>query len=560
MDQLRKQVARARRRLIIEQFLARLIWCLLGTLSLAAIAIAVPRVTVVEGLPTNWDYGWFIGAFAAAVLFACIWTFLSNRSPIDAAIEIDRRFDLRERVASSLSLSPEEQTSEAGRAVVNDALRAVSRIDVDEKFRVGVGRRAWWPLVPAAVVFALVAFVDYRQASSSVDPAASAKMEQQTKNALESFRKKLEEQRKKLAEEKGLKAADDLFKQIEEGTRELSQKEKLDPSKAHVKLNDLAKELEQKRQRLGGDNALKEQLQKMKDLGAGPADKAAQAMKQGDWNKAVQEIDKLAKELREGKLDKAAQEQLAKQLQKMKERLEAAAEAHQQAMADLKKQIEEQKKAGNLAKAGELQQKLDQLQKQQPAMDRLQKLAQQMAQAQQGVQNADGKKAADAMAKMAQQLAQMQKDMDQMKALDAMMDQMELAKDAMACKNCNGKGCEECQGNMLGMNGGKNDPLDPNGKPGRNPTGQGPGIGKRPEDRGATDTRETQVRQNSRRGSATFGGLVEGPNIKGDVAQSIKEEMATRAAEPADPLTSDRLPNSRREQAEQYFQALREGK
>ena len=51
-----------------------------------------------------------------------------------------------------------------------------------------------------------------------------------------------------------------------------------------------------------------------------------------------------------------------------------------------------------------------------------------------------------------------------------------------------------------------------------------------------------------------------GPNIKGDVAQSIKEEMATLSAEPADPLTSERLPNSRREHAEEYFQMLREGK
>jgi septal ring factor EnvC (AmiA/AmiB activator) len=558
MDQLRKQVARARRRLIIEQFLGRLISCLLAALSLTAIAIAAPRVAVIEGLPANWDMAWLIGGFVAAIFVTGIWTFLRNRSPIDAAIEIDRRFDLRERVATSLSLSAEEQSSEAGQAVMKDALRAVGRIEVDEKFRVQVGRRAWWPLVPAAVVFALVAFVDNRQAASSVDPTAAAKMEQQTKNALDSFRKKLEEHRKKLAEEKGLKAADDLFKKIEEGTRELSQKEKLDPSKAHVKLNDLAKELEQKRQQLGGDKALKEQLQKMKDLGAGPADKAAQAMKQGDWNKAMQEIDKLAKELREGKLDKAAQEQLAKQLQKMQEKMEAAVEAHQQAMAELKKQIEEQKKAGNLAKAGELQQKLDQLQKQQPQMDRLQQLAKQLAQAQQGLKQGDGKKAADAMAQMAKQIDQMQKDMDQMKALDAMMDQMELVKDAMVCKNCNGKGCEECQG-MLGMNGMK-EGMNPNGKPGRNPKGQGPGIGNRPEERGDTNTRETQVRQNSRRGSATFGGLVEGPNIKGDVAQSIKEEMAKRAAEPADPLTSDRLPNSRREQAEQYFQMLREGK
>jgi hypothetical protein len=148
--------------------------------------------------------------------------------------------------------------------------------------------------------------------------------------------------------------------------------------------------------------------------------------------------------------------------------------------------------------------------------------------------------------------------MDQMKALDAMMDQMELAKDAMVCKNCNGKGCEECQGNMLGMNNANNQ-FNPNGKPGRGMK-QGVGTGQRPEERGDTNTRETQVHQNSRRGAATFGGLVEGPNIKGDVAQNIKEEMKTSAAEPADPLTSDRLPHSRREQAEQYFQALREGK
>jgi hypothetical protein len=559
MDQLRKQVARARRRLILEQFLGRFVWCLLGALSVAAIAIAAPRIAVIENLPANWDYSWFLGAFAAAAFAAAVWTYISNRSPIEAAIEIDRRFDLRERVASSLSLSAEEQASEAGRAVVNDAMHAIGRIDVDEKFRVRVGRSAWWPLVPAAIVFVLVTFVDNRQASSSVDPAAAAKMEQQAKNAIDSFRKKLEEQRKKMAEEKGLKAADEMFKQIEEGTRELTEKQKLDPSKAHVKLNDLAKQLEQKRQQLGGDKALKEQLQKMKDLGAGPADKAAQAMKEGDWNKAVQEINKLAKQLKEGKLDIAAQEQLAKQLQKMQQRMEAAAEAHKQAIAELKKQIEQQKKDGNVAKAGELQQKLDQLQKQQAQMDQMQQLAQKLGQAQQAMKNGDGQKAAAAMAQMAQQLNQMQKEMDQIKAMDAMLDQMELAKDAMACKNCNGQGCELCQGNMFGMGQGKNGKGNPNGMPGPG-MGEGVGNGKRPEERGKTNTRETQVKQNTKRGAATFGGLVEGPNIKGEVAQAIKEEMTTHAAEPADPLTSYRLPSSRREQAEQYFQALREGK
>jgi hypothetical protein len=139
--------------------------------------------------------------------------------------------------------------------------------------------------------------------------------------------------------------------------------------------------------------------------------------------------------------------------------------------------------------------------------------------------------------------------------LDAALDQLEMAKDMMACPNCQGEGCQACQGNLANMGFGNN----MNGKPGIG-MGQGRGIGPRPDEKNPTNLRDTQVRQKPGRGAATLGGLVEGPNTKGPVAESIKEEMATLSAEPADPLTSERLPNSRREHAEQYFQMLREGK
>jgi putative flippase GtrA len=106
MDQLRQQVARARRRLILEQFLSRTVWCLLGVLTVATIAIAVPRLIAINNLPANWDMTWLLGSLGAGLLVAAVWTFITSRSSLDAAIEIDRRFDLRERVASSLSLSP----------------------------------------------------------------------------------------------------------------------------------------------------------------------------------------------------------------------------------------------------------------------------------------------------------------------------------------------------------------------------------------------------------------------------------------------------------------------
>jgi tetratricopeptide (TPR) repeat protein len=555
MDQLQQQVARARRRLVLEQFLGRLVWCLLATFTLATFAIAAPRVTPIENLPLNWDMIWLVGALAAGFLIAAAWTFITRRSALDAAMEIDRRFDLRERVASSMSLSGDDQETEAGRAVVNDAVRAVGRIDVDEKFRVQLDRRAWLPLLPAAAVFVLLVFVDYRSAQSSLDPNSPANEAKRVKQPAESLRKKIEEERKK-AEEKGLKQAEGLFKQIELGARELTEKKAVDRTKAAVKLNDLAKQIEERRQQLGGKEGLKEQFQGMKNLGAGPAEKAAEAMKKGDWQQALKEFEKIAKDIKEGKLSDADKEKLAKQLQQMKDKLEAANQARQQAMEDMKKQIEQQKRQGNLAKAGELQQKLDQMKKQQQNMDKLQQMAQQMAQMQQALQQGDNQKAADAMNQMAQQLAQMQQQMNEMEMLDAAMDQLEMAKDAMACEACMGEGCPECQGmgnmamsNMESMSRGQGNGMN-----------AGRGEGDRPDERNPTNMRDTQVKQKQGQGAATFAGMVEGPNLKGEVTQSIKEEMQTLTTKPADPVTNERLSKSRRQHAEQYFQMLREGK
>jgi hypothetical protein len=553
MDQLHEQIARARRRLVLEQFFADAVWCVFAALAVAAVAIAAPRFVSIHGLPSHWDLACLVGALVVGIVAAAIWTYARRRSPLEAAIEIDRRFDLRERVASSLSLSLDDRETDAGKALVNDALRVVGRINVGEKFRVHVGRRAWLPLVPAIIAFALVIFVDPREAASNLDPDSAANAQAQIKNANDSLRKKLEEQHQ-LVDKQGLKEAGDLFKQIEQGTKELTEKKDLDKTKAAVKLNDLAKQLEERREQLGGKEAIQKQLQSMKSMGAGPGEKVAQAMKDGDWKKATEEIGKLAKQLQEGKLDDKAKDELAKQLQEMKDKIEAAAEAHQQAMSDLKKQIEQERREGNLTKAGELQQKLDDMQKQQPQMDRLQQMAQHLGQVQQGLQNGISGQAASALSQMAQQMEQMEKEANEAPILDAAMNQLEMAKDAMVCPNCNGKGCEKCQGGAFAKNG-----QNPNGEPGMG-LGQGKGKGRRPLEKNVTNLRDTQVHQDPGRGAAVFGGLVEGPNIKGQVQQSIKDEMASQSAEPADPLTIERLPKNQRDQSEQYFDALREGK
>jgi hypothetical protein len=553
MDQIRKQVDRARRRLWLELFLGRLVKCCFFTLLAAVIAIAVPRLVAIEDLPIQWDAWWLGGAAGLGVAVSLLWTLLRGRSELDAAIEIDRRFDLKERVASSLSLPAEAADTPAGRALLQDAERAVRRLEIDERFKIQVGRSAWLPLAPALVAVALVVFVDNQTAQSSVNPT-SALTPKAIANSTEPARKRLTEIVKKAPPKKGLEATKAMLLEVEKELARLAEK-KLSRKQALVKFNNLAKQLAERREKLGGENELRRQLAGMKNMGRGPADKMVDAMKGGEWEVAKQELQKLQEQLKAGKLDAAAQKELAKQLKQLEQQLAKASTERRQAMDDLAKRIEEQKKHGKLAEAGELQQKLEKMMRQEKQAKQLEQLAQQLAQAQQSMENGDQQAASQAMAQMMQQIEQMQAEMDQNSAesqmLDMAMEQLEMSKDAMACENCEGEGCTECQGGMDDgqMRRGGGDGLG---------AAEG-GYGSRPEERTDTAFRDSQVKQNTRRGAAVVTGEADGPTIRGDVREAMQEEVAAAAAAEDEALVIEQLPRTQRENAEDYFNRLREG-
>lgn len=550
MDQILQQVRRARRRLWFELLLRRLLRCWFATLIVAAVAVALPRLAPMENLPPGWTAWWLGGAMAAGLLAALVWTWLRGRSALEAAMEIDRRFELKERIASSLSLTPEAADTPAGRALLNDASRAIGRLEISERFRIRIGRAAWLPLAPAALAAAIVLLLDPKQAQSSTEP--TAKVSKQTvQTAAKSLRKKLEDP-KKLAQKQGLKEAEALLTKLEKSLEQLAAKKDLDKKQTLVKLNDLAKQLQERRDKLGGDNELKKQLAGMKDFSRGPADKLMDALKQGDWEKAKQELAKLQKELNQGKLDDAAKKEMANQLDQLKQKLQQAAAERKQAIDGLKKQIEDQKKKGNLAEAGQLQQKLDELQKQQRQNQKLDQLAQQLAQAQQALQQGDKAAASQAMQQLVEQLEQMQKEGREGEMLQAAMDQLEMAKSAMDCAACQGEGCEKCQGAGNTMSNRFSEKFG-------NGMGAGRGVGPRPDEKNDVAFRDSQVKQKPSRGAMVVTGEADGPNIRGNVRQSIQEEMAAEASQPADPLVIEQLPKAQREHAEDYFNRLRDG-
>ncbi|NOZ40001.1 MAG: hypothetical protein GXP24_07225 [Planctomycetes bacterium] len=548
MDQIREQVRRARRRLSLELFLNRLLRCWFASFVLVVVALAVPKLWAVD-LPANWPLWCVLTGLTFGLLFALTWTWWRGRSELEAGVEIDRRYGLKERVASSLTLSPEEAKTPAGQALLTDAMRAVGRIDVDEKFKIRFQQRAWLPLVPALMAFVLVVFVDNRIAESRVDPKTPELTKEQHDNATKKLRERLAKRRKEAAK-KGLKDAEGLFRELEKQTEKMAKAKDAGRKQSLVKINDLAKQLEKRRQQLGGEQQMRKQFKKLNNMNKGPADKMVEAMKKGDFKAAKQELQKLKQQLENGKLDKQAKQELQQQLKQIEEKMAEAKEARQQAMENLKKQIEQEKKRGDLSRAGELQQKLDQMQQQQNQMNKLNQLAQKMGECQQCMKAGDGKGAAAALDQMMKQMDQLQQEMDEGELLDMAMDQLQMAKDAMGCKACQGEGCQACQGGGQGS--------DRFSEKSGNGMGAGRGFGSRPDEKNDVSFRNSRVRQKPGKGAAVVVGEADGANLRGQVVESIKEQMATDASTPADPIVLEQLPKSRREHNEEYFNSFQE--
>lgn len=547
MDQILREVARARRRLWMELFLKRLVRCWTVAFLAAAAVLAVPKIVAIEQVPLPWDMGWLLGAAGAGIVAALVWTLIRGQSELDAAIEIDRRFGLKERVATSLSLSREASETPAGQALLRDVQHRLEKVDVGERIRVGVPRRGWLPLASALVACVVVFSLDNKVAQSRVEPSTVDLSDEERENVAE-MRRKLAERRKK-AEEAGLEDAEKLFRELEEKAEELANKKKTpDRKEAMVKLNDLAKELEKRREQLGGEEQLRKQLEKMKNLNRGPAEKMLDAMKKGDWQAARQELKKLQQQLANNQLNADQKAALEKQMEQLAEQLTKAAEQQKQRAEELKQQIEQQKQQGNLAEAGRLQEKLDQLARE-GQQQQMQQLAAQLAQCQSCMKQGDSQGAMQAMQAMAAQMAAIEQQMAESQLLDAAMNQLQQAKSSLACSQCKGGGCSACQGS------GGNQPGNRDWA-----QGQGPGGGRRADEENDVRFRDSQVRQKPQQGDAVLVGEVEGPNIRGEVAEQIKQEMAADAVEPSDPLVIEQLPKSRRDHAEEYFNTLREGR
>ncbi len=570
MNEIVRQVARARWRLNLERFLRVAPWMMFAALLVACVGLAIPKFIFLPATATEagwriWLASWTGGSAVAGLVAAVAATWWNRRSDYEAAVEIDRRFGLRDRVASSLLLSAEERESSMGEALLRDTAQRVALVEIPERFSLHARWTAALPAAPAigAVLLTLVANATAPQASTVASDTAEAQVREQIRKSAEELKKRLEEQQKR-AVESGLVDADDLFKKLQQGTDELKNKQAIDRKTALLNLNEMAKNLQQRRDGLSSAESLRKQFEQLKNIEQGPADKFSKAMQQGDMKQALQQLSQLQKELKDGKLDEAQREQLTKQLEQMREQMAEAARNFEQTKRELEQQIQQKQAAGETEAAAKLQQKLDELNKESKQIEKMEKMAQKLSEAAQACKSGDCQKAAEKLGELSDDLQQMQAQLDQLETVNELMDELADAKSSMNCKQCQGEGCQECQGQNKGQGKGQGQGQKGQGFGSMRQQmggglGKGRGAGDRPEEDADGKFYDTRAKTKVKAGEAVRTGFADGPNIAGKSTESVRQEVAESLRSDPDALPDQVLTRSQREQARQFFEGLGKG-
>lgn len=560
MNEINKQVSRARRRMITGKFFSILVWAVFISLVIALVGIAIPKIWhlgFLEAQPAQdaWLYSWIIGSVVVGLVTTAVLTWRSRGTHVDTAVEVDRRFGLKARLSSALNLSSTDAGSSAGQALLRDAQQRAEDIDVADQFRF---KPTWHALLPIAPVVLLLALFFVPNAQKVVAEDRPAFDKEQVELQVREFKKKVEEKRKQL-EAKGLDDASQELKSLGKKFDKLLSEPSTSQKDIMVKLNDIKKEIADRRKKIGDAKDFKKELNKLKNVGKGPAKKLASAIGDGDFEKAKEALKELAKRLKDGKMDREGVRELAKDLNKLAEAIKKAAENREREIDELKDKVEKAKQAGDLDKAAKLQAQLEQKQEQNQQMKKMDDLAKKLQECAACMKPGEGKggkpqdgdaeqamkdlkkamqEAGGDLEDIAQQMEELQKQLEEMEALEDLED-----------------AADECKGQCQGEGQGGKD-----GKPKWSDWAKGAGKGKGLRDQEESDTGKFKARVKAKlgKGETVVTGTADGKNITGRSVSEAKELVRSTMDRDVDPLENQKLTKKQLEHAKQYFKALRE--
>jgi hypothetical protein len=538
-----RPIGRVWRRLRFQRFLGALVWCWGACLLVTAGAIALEKFAH-RPLPGP-DWVPFAVAGGVGLVLAALIAMLSGPSRVDAAVAIDRAFHLNERLATALTLPVDLRETPAGRALIADTIRHVDDLDIGSKFGLRLPRKAWVPLVPAALAVGLLFAPELIQrqaratsrAAELAEKAAVAKQAQALSRTIAKSRKEVN--KAEFAE------TERLLAEIEKVAEEMAKAPPAEKGKAMVELNKLTDALKDRQRQLGSAEQINKQLQQLKEMSdSGPADEFAKEMARGDFQKAAEELKKIQEKMSKGELSESEKKALQQQLAEMKQQLEKLAN-----MDERKKQLEEARKNGALTQQ-QYEQELNKLEQQAQNLDKLQKLAQQLGQAQQAMQQGDMNKAANTLGMSQEQLQELAKQVEELQTLDAALADLQDAKSGLSGEGMNQIG-EALDGmGRMGMNRNNNG----------NGLGRGRGQGDRPEAPDDVSFHNTKTQQQYGKGKAVITGFAPPKGVtKGESVLDVQAELEATGEGIAEAMSNQRVPKAVEKHVLGYFDKIRKG-
>lgn len=561
---LDRQVNLVHRRLLVQTLVNRLIGCLIGSLAAAVVWFLIQPFIVEQ--PEPW-LRWAVagGILGVGAIVAGILAWRNRPSKLASALSLDEQFGLKERVTTSLSLTPEQQATPAGQALLEDVNNRVGQLDVTSRFPIRLSRVA--ALVPlTAAILALIALF-YEPPLGPGQANAALDMKKPPANKAE-IDKKMEQLRaKKRVMEFNDKPKSEKLQEIEAEMEKIANK----PRSTREQVRERAKEmsaLEEKmkeRQKEQGDKtrSLKQQLKEMnrqteqQQSQDGPAKDLQKALSEGNFEKAKEEAEKLAKKLREGKFTEEEKKQLEKQLGDLKENMKKAAE-----LKDKEDKLKQMAKEGKID-AETLKREMKELAKQKEKLQDMKKLANKMGQCQKCMEQGD-------MSGAAQQLQDAGEDLKQMdlgeKEMQDLQDQLQKLQDAKQAamkgegqKAGDGEGDLQRENEEEGDGGNSDQPGNAQQKGSKKSPGmRGGGGGKRPKGK-ETSTNYFDARQRTdfdAKGKKIFDGFAPGQNYRSKNTTEMEGPVKQAAQDAPESIEQQKIPKAARDMAKGYFRNL----
>ncbi|MCW5776460.1 MAG: hypothetical protein KIS87_08490 [Phycisphaeraceae bacterium] len=570
MDEVRRVLAAAGRRLFLVRLLASLTMTLTAALG-TVLALRVADRLLILGVPWLWVFAATLGS---AVVIALVWCAVRPLGNLAVARVVDESAGLRQTLSTALCV--ERSDDPWSRAVVESAGEAARRVVVRDAVPIA-GPRTWpTPAVVGlalAVVWFLLPPIDLRGAL-----AAEREREQEEKAIAEAKADALQSEQKirELLAKSNL--GDGLGDALGDREAQIDKPQTAEEVRraAIRKLTSLTERLaaEQSGEKGQKLDTLQEMLRQLRTPGRGPMTELSRELAKGNFDKARQMLDELAQKMGDGSMSPEEREQLKAQMENLAKQMQQLAEQKtslEQALRQAGMSGEQAKEAAANPQA--LQQALENMQNLSPEQkQQLQQMAEAVSKA---CESCSG--LGEAMSKMAQGMGQSgmsQDGMSGMESLAGQLSELEMLsqemggvnaamQEAMAQLNKLGQSLGECEWGqcsgtgMAGMTG--------QWRPGSNmgqgmgSGGPGQGNGEGPEEEAADFmVNRVKARVHTTAGPIIGSRLVQGDSVKGEALAEFATAVQVSSQEAAEALQTMQVPREYHGAVKHYFGTLEE--